>query len=282
MNAPAFGTDEVCHVQILPPKAHLFMISSHTHHRGKRFRIFRGAFRCEGGANDGEPCSPFGADFVSRDICAGAHCGASVRPHASDCDGSGDVSIDELLRAVNIALGSAPMATCPEADSNEDQAVTVDDLVSSVNAALNGIPAASERDPAHSLFYVSLIYNDPIVTYFDPPLVALGPGSTAADRTLTFCSLYDNGYTKPADVKTRASSPKPPSPSVPGGPCKTATNCTQGLVGPACHGANDRLRNASCDTTTGAGDGVCDACPAVGGVTTEDEMLVLTGEYYMP
>ena len=28
--------------------------------------------------------------------------------------------------------------------------------------------------------------------------------------------------------------------------------------------------------------GVCDACPVRGGVTTEDEMFILTGSYYVP
>jgi len=53
-------------------------------------------------------------------------------------------------------------------------------------------------------------------------------------------------------------------------------------VGQPCQGANDRLRNASCDTSATAGDGVCDACPAIGGLTTEDEMLVMIGQYYLP
>ena len=35
-----------------------------------------------------------------------------------------------------------------------------------------------------------------------------------------------------------------------------------------------------CDSTPGAGDGACDACPLLGGVTTDDEMFVLLGAYY--
>ncbi len=41
-------------------------------------------------------------------------------------------------------------------------------------------------------------------------------------------------------------------------------------------GGND----AFCDSTPGAGDGLCDACPVHGGVTTEDEMFVLLGSYF--
>ena len=30
------------------------------------------------------------------------------------------------------------------------------------------------------------------------------------------------------------------------------------------------------------GDGVCDACTVMGGFTTEDEMFIVTGNYYVP
>jgi hypothetical protein len=67
-----------------------------------------------------------------------------------------------------------------------------------------------------------------------------------------------------------------------GGPCLTPTGCTAGKVGDACSGASEAARNASCDSAAGAGDGECDACPLIGGVTTEDEMFVLLGDYYVP
>src|SRR5262249_17761525 len=37
MNAPAFGTDEPCAVDVMPPDTHLFELSSHMHKRGKRW-----------------------------------------------------------------------------------------------------------------------------------------------------------------------------------------------------------------------------------------------------
>ena len=45
--------------------------------------------------------------------------------------------------------------------------------------------------------------------------------------------------------------------------------------GEACHG-----NNSECDTTPGSGDGVCDACTLVGGVTTADEMFIQLGDFY--
>jgi hypothetical protein len=40
--------------------------------------------------------------------------------------------------------------------------------------------------------------------------------------------------------------------------------------------------NPFCDSVPGADDGVCDACPVHGGVTTEDEMFILLGNYFIP
>jgi hypothetical protein len=48
------------------------------------------------------------------------------------------VTVDELVRAVNIALGSGPADECPGADVNRDGQVTIDELVKAVNAALSG------------------------------------------------------------------------------------------------------------------------------------------------
>jgi len=62
----------------------------------------------------------------------------TTRPCAGDCNGDGEVSVDELVRGVNIALGSAPARTCAGVDTNGDREVTVDELVAAVNAALRG------------------------------------------------------------------------------------------------------------------------------------------------
>ena len=57
-----------------------------------------------------------------------------------DCGGDGTVTIDELIRGVNLALGAA--ASCPAFDVNGDGAVTIEELVRAVAAALNGCVAA--------------------------------------------------------------------------------------------------------------------------------------------
>ena len=55
---------------------------------------------------------------------------------AGDCDSGGGVSIDELVRAVGIALGTQAIAACPSADVNHDGSVRIAELIQAVNAAL--------------------------------------------------------------------------------------------------------------------------------------------------
>jgi hypothetical protein len=67
---------------------------------------------------------------------------------AGDCDESGEVEISNLLLMVNIFLGSADIAMCPAGDvtggipDGPDGQITVDELVRAVNNALNGCTAS--------------------------------------------------------------------------------------------------------------------------------------------
>lgn len=63
----------------------------------------------------------------------------SVEPSCGgDCDGSGDVTVDEILRGVNIALGAAGVGECTAMDTSDDGVVTVDEILAAVSAALAG------------------------------------------------------------------------------------------------------------------------------------------------
>lgn len=55
-----------------------------------------------------------------------------------DCNGDGMVSISELIRGVNIALGNLPVETCSSFDINGDGMVGINELISAVFDALNG------------------------------------------------------------------------------------------------------------------------------------------------
>jgi hypothetical protein len=77
--------------------------------------------------------------------------GGPAATHAAcvgDCDGDGSVTIDELVRGVNIVLGSAPVGWCWAFDCGGGD-VTVDCLVRGVNAVLGGCPM-SEGEPVVS------------------------------------------------------------------------------------------------------------------------------------
>ena len=55
-----------------------------------------------------------------------------------DCDGTGAIAVDELVRGVSIALQLFSLDQCPVFDSNGDGAVTIDELVRAIGAALHG------------------------------------------------------------------------------------------------------------------------------------------------
>jgi hypothetical protein len=280
MNVPAFAAAEVCNFNQFPDDTRLFELNSHTHKRGKRFRTFLGRWACQGGANDGAACSPFGPDtsFETPDICAGAPCGSPIPPALGDCNGDGKLTVTDLVTGVALALRTRPFSACRAADGDGDREVSVAELVQMVRTALEPLEYRNAED---SLLYTNFVYNDPTVLLFDPPMPL--SGSSIAARTLTYCALYDNGYADPDEVKSRSTSPPTPLgvPGLLGGPCVTPTGCTAGRVGEACSGANTAARDASCDSSPGAGDGICDACPLRGGVTTEDEMFILMGAYYV-
>lgn len=65
---------------------------------------------------------------------------------AGDCRGDGEVTVDELILGVNIALGSAQIGQCGSFDTNGDGDVTINELISAVNNAL-GSCQATEATP---------------------------------------------------------------------------------------------------------------------------------------
>ncbi len=55
-----------------------------------------------------------------------------------DCNGNGEIAINELITGVSIALGSANVSACGSFDTNASGAVEINELIAGVNAALNG------------------------------------------------------------------------------------------------------------------------------------------------
>jgi hypothetical protein len=207
---PPFTEREYCATTTLPQGARLFELSSHTHQRGVRFRIWEPP-------NAPCPRGPFGPDRQPGT--------------ADDCD-----------------------------------------------------PPDGSRRPT----VTTVSYNDPVQYRYETPLAL--DGADEASRTIRWCALYDNGAADRSTVKRQSTSPVPPIVFAPGGPCPNDERPTYGVRClnesapqdpdgvPVLCGGDDRR----CDGSPGAGDGVCDACPLLGGVTTEDEMFILLGLYYCP
>jgi hypothetical protein len=83
------------------------------------------------------------ASSLTRDLYVGGTVGSPrvPAPCIGDCNGDGPVTVDELLKGVNIGLGNQQLLTCPAFDANRDGEVTVDELVAAVHAALYGCTA---------------------------------------------------------------------------------------------------------------------------------------------
>ena len=61
------------------------------------------------------------------------------RDCAGDCSGDASVTVDELVRAVRIALGQEPLEVCRSVDGDGDGSVAVNELIRAVNEALASI-----------------------------------------------------------------------------------------------------------------------------------------------
>jgi hypothetical protein len=127
--------------------------------------------------------------------------------------------------------------------------------------------------PSSAPDYESRLYNDPVETSYDPPrrLDSADP----AERTIKMCARYDNGADDPLGVKRNSIRPDSPS-------CNTQlAHCGCAPGERACLGGEHQGTLCGGDDAACGAEGLCDACPLVGGVTTDDEMFVAFGSYYV-
>jgi hypothetical protein len=127
--------------------------------------------------------------------------------------------------------------------------------------------------PSASPDYESRIYDDPAeAVYADP--IRMDSAEVDA-RSIMACAVYDNGADDPFEVKRHSTRPIAPSCGNP------FANCGCSASARVCLGGDSE--GAGCggdDAVCGAG-GLCDACPLLGGVTTDDEMFIVFGSYYV-
>jgi len=132
--------------------------------------------------------------------------------------------------------------------------------------------------PDGTMIYENFIYNDPVKQFFDPPLAFDSPDPV--ERRIRYCATYNNGRNPDGspnpELVTRASR-VPESARRTFGACEPVA-CAAGRIGAPCNGTGD---DAACDSSPGAGDGLCDACNITGGESTENEMFILIGQYFI-
>jgi hypothetical protein len=78
----------------------------------------------------------------------------SLRAHAAcvgDCGGTGEVTVNELIIMINIALGTENVQMCPGADPDADGKVTVNEIILGVNNLLNACPSEASPTPTPSM-----------------------------------------------------------------------------------------------------------------------------------
>ncbi|HSN83708.1 MAG TPA: hypothetical protein VLS88_14085 [Polyangiales bacterium] len=129
--------------------------------------------------------------------------------------------------------------------------------------------------------YRSFTYDDPLNQRFggDNPLAFDDPAE--AERTFRYCAIFDNGAEDPMTVRRDSLRPNAAAcafAELSGGfisSCGCAPEERACLGGPA--------QGALCggDDATCGPDGLCDACPLAGGITTEEEMFAVIGSYYV-
>jgi hypothetical protein len=61
-----------------------------------------------------------------------------------DCDADGSVTVNELIKMVNVALGTSDVTACRAGDGDKDDTITINEIIAAVNNALNGCPPNRE------------------------------------------------------------------------------------------------------------------------------------------
>lgn len=114
-----------------------------------------------------------------------------------DCGGDGRVTVDELVRGVNLALGNPAVTACPAFDTNADGLITVNELVRGVNSALDGCTGgALEAGAAPAALLVDDFTGDGV-----PDVVAANEGS---DFISVLMGFGDGTFDTPQDFPVGA------------------------------------------------------------------------------
>ena len=152
----------------------------------------------------------------------------------------------------------------------------------------NDIPGSECGRPTREPDYESFDYADALYQRFEGEQVMAFDSPDPANRTFTYCAVWDNGESNPSEVRRESLKPDAETCDFVNAiaPFAQAAGIEVFYCGCApeersCFGGpNQGMACNGDDSVCGAG-GICDACPAGGGVTTEEEMFLLLGSYYV-
>jgi len=143
-------------------------------------------------------------------------------------------------------------------------------------------PAPRDHD------YINRDYADPLYQRFTVPNLPAYDSADPRDRTFLYCSLWDNGETDPSEVRRESTKPDANT-------CEfldsvidlvralgvDALACGCEPEERSCYGGPSQGTACNGDNSVCGEGGICDACPTGGGITTEEEMFVLFGSYFV-
>ena len=136
--------------------------------------------------------------------------------------------------------------------------------------------------------YKSYDYADPLYQRFSGNAILSFDSPNAEDRTFKYCGFWDNGESNPAEVRRESIKPDAETCGFveafapvanQGGLALFTCGCEPAER--SCFGGPDEGVACNGDDSVCGEGGICDACPAGGGVTTEEEMFLLAGSYYI-
>ncbi len=122
--------------------------------------------------------------------------------------------------------------------------------------------------------YESRIYDDPIYKYYPAGDLPAFDSENEAERTFKACAVFDNGADDASEVKRHSVRPDAFTCDLPQAHCGCEASDR------ACLGGDDQGIPCGGDDSV-CGGGMCDACPLLGGATTDDEMFIPIGGYYV-
>jgi len=142
--------------------------------------------------------------------------------------------------------------------------------------------------PTREADYVNFDYQDPLYQRFSGDSAMRFDSENAAERTFRYCATWENGKSNPTEVRRNSIKPDAETCDFVGTFAPIANLRGFNLFACGCEpeerscfgGPNEGMLCDGDDSVCGEG-GMCDACPLGGGVTTEEEMFILLGAYYV-